>query len=102
MKLNKVLEVYTDDLSVGFLYEMEKTKSYDPEYMKDENWCFTSTLESASHNMTEIGCTGEWNKLSMLLFVDDHENKIKKITTYLESTQKLKLDIYEIINIISS
>lgn len=100
MKLNKILEVYTDDLSVGFLYEMEKTKSYDPEYMKNEDWCFTSTLESSNHNINEFGCTGEWNKLSMLLFVNDHEDKIKKIITHLEYTNKIKLDIDEIIDIL--
>ncbi len=102
MKLNTILKVYTNDLSIGFVYEIEKTKSYDPEYMKDEDWCFTSTLESSNHNMTELGCTGEWDKLSLLLFEDNHEDKIKKITKHLESTQETKLDIDDIIKVLSS
>lgn len=41
-KLDKVLLVYTNDLKEGYLYELEKTKDYDPDYMANEDWCFFS------------------------------------------------------------
>lgn len=99
--MDDVLKVYNDDLTVGYVYEFEKTNEYDPEYMGDEQWCFSSTHESNNHNYKGLGCCGSWNKLSLLLFVENHDEKIKFITDYLSNTDKTKIELNEITTILA-
>jgi hypothetical protein len=95
--INPILLVYTPELTEGYLFELEKTREYDPDYMGEEEWCFTATHPDSNHQFEGIGNCGWWDKLSNLLFVDDHDNKIEKIIKLLNKTQKKLLKVDDIL-----
>lgn len=90
------LEVYQNDLSIGFIFEIEKTKEYDPKYMVNEDWCYSSTSREGDFN------SGEWEKLSNLCFVYDNDLKTEKINSYISNTNKTILSSDDILNIINN
>lgn len=97
------LRVYNPDLSIGWLQTIEHVSFFtndtenDP-HLKGVEWCFTtSDIQDDDESMG-----GFWEKIELLLFVDDHEDKIISIISFLNSREDGEFGFEELLNIINN